>query len=471
MTAQPSFDAVVVGAGPAGMAAATELADRGASALLVDRQGAPGGQIYRGAAAVDPDAGRLFGKSYMRGPNLIAEFGRRNIETRFGASAVGVRGGFEVDVASADRMERVACRVLLLATGAYERPLAIPGWTMPGVMTAGAAQLMAKQSRLVPSEPFVIAGTGPLIWLLAWQYAQMGVKPEALVAIGDNRALRTALRHAAAFMGSSYAADAAKYLLSGYRSTRVVRARRLLRIEGDGRPATLVAERGSGREISIPARRVFLHNGVLPDANMTNALGCRLAWDATRKAWQPETDAWQRTDRDGLYVAGDGAGVDGAIAAELSGRIAAADALVRLGRISEAGRDTMAAPWIASRKRHLSGRMFIDTLFAPVQPSDDPALPLCRCENVTAARAANVVDDARGAGVPAQALVSHLKAISRCGMGPCQARMCGPSLAGFLDTRYGVAPDEAGKPSQRYPAAPMQLASLADLAIDAETPP
>jgi len=471
MTGQPSFDAVVVGAGPAGMAAATELAARGASVLMVDRQASPGGQIYRGAVEPGHDAERLFGKSYMRGPALIAAFGRQSIETRWNASAVGVRDGFEVDVASPDRLERIACRILILATGAYERPLAIPGWTMPGVMTAGAAQLMAKQSRLVPSEPFVIAGAGPLIWLLAWQYAQMGARPEALVSLGDSKALRRALPHAFSFLGSDYAADAVKYLRTAYRSTRVVRARRLVRIEGDGRPTALIAETRTGRSVSIPARRVFLHNGVLPDANMTNALGCRLEWDEIRHSWQPATDAWQRGDRDGLYVAGDGAGVDGAIAAEFSGRIAASDALVRLGRISQAERDTTAAPWIAERGRHLSGRPFIDTLFAPIEPSDDPDVPICRCENVSASRAADVIDDARGVGVPPGALVSHLKAISRCGMGPCQARMCGPSLARFLDTRYGVSAADAGKPSQRYPAAPMQLASLADLPLDGEAAP
>ena len=461
------FDAIVIGAGPAGMAAATELAGHGASTLLVDEQAQPGGQIYRAAESCgNADADR-FGKSYLRGRDLIATFRSQPIDYRPETTVVNITDNFAADIVGQDRLSRVSGDVLIVAAGAYERPLAIPGWTLPGVMTAGAGQILAKQSGIVPSGRIIVAGTGPLIWLLAWQYARMGVRIEAIVTVEADGNFRNAARHLAGFLGSVYVRDGLKYLATAYRTTRIVRARRLRGIQGEKRATGLVLEGRDGRNRTIEADTILLHNGVQPNVNLAGGLGCDLVWNGQQRCWETSTDEWQRTSRHGIYMAGDGSAIAGARVAECSGRIAAVDALWRLGRLARAERDATAAPWAAERDTHLRGRAFVDALYSPVDTMGeaDADTMVCRCEGVTLAAVETVLRNAEIDSTHVSARLNHLKAMTRCGMGSCQGRNCWPSITALMASRLGVDPILVGPPSHRFPTKPLALDALAGFSI------
>src|SRR5690606_18187351 len=176
-------DLVVIGAGPAGLAAACTATDLGLSVTLLDEQAEPGGQIYRAIETVRakrPQMLKQLGPDYARGAGL-ADAMRARVDYRPGAVVWNVGRDLAVHYSADDASHLVAARHVLVATGAIERPVPIPGWTLPGVMTAGALQILLKAHGLVADGRVVLAGSGPLLLLLATQYLAVGARPAAIV--------------------------------------------------------------------------------------------------------------------------------------------------------------------------------------------------------------------------------------------------------------------------------------------------
>jgi NADPH-dependent 2,4-dienoyl-CoA reductase/sulfur reductase-like enzyme len=181
-------------------------------------------------------------------------------------------------------------------------------------------------------------------------------------------------------------------------------------------------------------------------------------WDEVPRCWRIETDAWGSTNVDGIAIAGDGAGIAGALSAEHAGRLAALGALQRLGLIDEARRDREAAPHRKALARAGRGRAFLDAVYRPADPFVLPAPDtiVCRCEEVTAGQVREAVR--LGATGPNQA-----KSLLRCGMGPCQGRLCGLTVTELIADERHVAPAEVGYYRLRPPVKPITLAELATL--------
>lgn len=454
-----SVDVVVVGAGPAGLSAALELSGGGLSTLVIDEQPAPGGQIYRGAENASPTAAGQFGQAYLRGAELIAEFRASGAEYLPEATVVNVDGQFAVDYLAHGVMRRVHCRALILATGAYERPVPLPGWTLPGVMTAGAGQVLAKQSGVVPDGPVALVGNGPLLWLLAWQYRQLGVDLTAIVTFAPAHQLRASMRHLPQFVLSPYFREGLKYLTDARRNARIVKVRKeQVRVVGTDGPEAIEISDQSAKTLRLDAQTVLLHDGLLPSIHLSGAVGCELNWSNLQQSWRPRKGRWQETSRPGLFVAGDGAGIEGAGAAECTGRLAALGVLRHLGALAEAECDIAGRSWRAAHDRHMAGRLFLDTWFAPAGSLRfaTPETVACRCEAVSVAQAEAAVS-------PGPNRLSHLKSMTRCGMGPCQGRMCHPTTAALGERLSGVAPMQAGPPSYRFPVKPVPVTALAGL--------
>ena len=176
-----TIDVAVVGAGPAGLAAATRCARLGLATTLFDEQSAPGGQIYRGITDAPAERVALLGADYARGAALVDAFrataaayvparrcGRRE-RCPMATIELGVSHSGAPAAAATPTTQIVRARAVILATGAQERPFPIPGWTLPGVMSVGGAQILLKTAGLVPQGRVVIAGSGPLLWLAAGQ--------------------------------------------------------------------------------------------------------------------------------------------------------------------------------------------------------------------------------------------------------------------------------------------------------------
>ena len=325
-------------------------------------------------------------------------------------------------------------------------------------MGAGAAQILLKTSGLVASGNVVLAGTGPLLWLLAWQYLRAGARIDTILDTTPRENWRQAMPHMTTFLRSGYIGKGLKLLLEVRRKVKVIDNVTSLRAEGEGRVQSVLFRRGDGAEQRIPADTLLLHQGVIPNINLANATGCAQSWDETQRCWVPTVDAWGATSVEGVSIAGDGAGIGGALAAEHRGRLAALDALHRLGRMDRAQRDREASPHREALDKAERGRVFLDTLYRPGKdfrvPQDDTIV--CRCEEVTAGQ----VRDAVKLGVSGP---NQTKSFLRCGMGPCQGRLCGPTVVEVIADARGVSPAEVGYYRLRPPVKPITLAELASL--------
>jgi NADPH-dependent 2,4-dienoyl-CoA reductase/sulfur reductase-like enzyme len=453
-----AYDLVVIGAGPAGLAAAAEAAGLGLDTVLLDEQAAPGGQIYRAVTETPLRDRATLGEDYWRGRDLVGEFRDSDAQYVSGATVWSVSQAREIGVSVGGAARLVQAKHVILATGAIERPFPIPGWTLPGVMTAGAAQILLKSSGLVAQGRVVIAGSGPLLWLLAAQYTRAGAAIEALLDTTSHANCRAARRHLLAFLASPYLGKGLRLILEVARRVRVIRGVTALAASGEGRVREVIYRQDGGAEQRLAVDTLLLHHGVAPNVNLANSIGCKHVWDEMQLCWRPVVDGWGASTIDGIAIAGDGAGIAGADAAEQRGRLAALDAGFRLGRIPRSRRDRVAEPYRVALRRAERGRIFLDTLHQPARqfrvPRGDTIV--CRCEEVTAQQIVDVV--ALGCSGPNQA-----KSFLRCGMGPCQGRMCGLTVTELIAEARGVPPEEVGYFRLRPPVKPITLAELAAL--------
>ena len=187
-------DLIIIGAGPAGMAAAQEANQRGAQVILLDEQPAAGGQIYRNVLGVSRRQAAILGTDFTEGRHLAEWLERSDIDHRAGVTVWQVGTDGSVAYSKHGIAEQVRGRYILLATGAIERPMPLPGWTLPGVITAGAAQILMKTSGLV-ADGAVLVGSGPLLYLIAAQMLAAGSPPKALVETQSFADLRAAMSH------------------------------------------------------------------------------------------------------------------------------------------------------------------------------------------------------------------------------------------------------------------------------------
>ena len=442
---------LIVGAGPAGLAAADTALSHGHAVMLLDEQPGPGGQIYRNIAGSDEQRKGILGPDYAHGEGLLGVLGRDGFEYCPGATVWEVTPERAVHFTQAGRARAVTADRILLATGAMERPMPFPGWTLPGVMTCGAAQIMLKQGGLV-AEGAVLAGSGPLLLLLATQLLDAGARIGAIVETTP------AGNYLAASRRLPHALLAREYLRKGMTMMSALRRSGIPWYKGASGLQALGADRvealrfkDGGKSRELPCGLLLLHQGVVPNVQITRSLRLDHDWDRLQRAWRPRLDAWGETSLPGIFVAGDGGGIVGAKASALQGRLAALRAID-----APAGEVT---PLRRALARELAIRPFLDRLYRPaavfLRPADGTVV--CRCEGVTAGEIrAHVRIGCLG---PNQA-----KAYSRAGMGPCQGRVCGLSVSEIIAEARGVSPGDVGYYRIRTPIKPVTLGELAALA-------
>ncbi len=444
MTGDLTPDLLIVGAGPAGIGAALQAAENGLSVLLLDENSAPGGRIWqalerRGAKDAEEKAAL----------EAIARLRTSAVDARYGATVWAIEPDRQVYFSQNGHAFTARPKTILLATGTTERPVPISGWTLPGVMTVGAAQIALKTGGLLPDGQTWLAGQGPLLLLYANQVLDAGGQIAGVIDLSP----RYAALAAVPLLSLSALPDLRKGLAWRQRLKAAgiswVRASGL-RADGEGTLHSITFTTGQGPRTE-PADTLLLHDGVVPSIQMSRAIGCAHEWSEAQHCWRPVTDEWGASSIPGILIAGDATGIGGADAALLSGRIAV---LGLLGGLL--GGQQQAAELRARRRQHLAVRPFLDAMFPPLRLTPEDTTLVCRCEEVTAA-------EVRAAAKAGCQGMNQLKAYTRCGMGPCQGRTCGPIALDVLAAAKGVAASGIEPLRTRFPIKPVKVGALAEL--------
>jgi NADPH-dependent 2,4-dienoyl-CoA reductase/sulfur reductase-like enzyme len=453
------YDVAVIGAGPAGMAAASLCARAQLSTVLFDEQPAPGGQIYRGVTQSPWRDRSILGADYWAGEKIARELAASGAQYVPRATVWSLTPEREIGISRGGGSQLVQATHVIIATGALERPFPIPGWTLPGVMTAGGAQTLLKASGIVPEGRTVLAGSGPLLWLLAWQLLNAGASIDAILDTTARESRARARIHLPSFMLSPYVWKGLKLLREVRKRVRVISDVTALEARGAGRVESVGYATGGATALAqLPVDNLLLHQGVVPNVNLAMSVGIEHRWDDGQLCFVPVLTPFGGTSVPGIYIAGDGGGIAGAQAAAWRGVMSAADIVHGVHpeaakRAAKAARTTLA--------HFARGRRFLDAYYQPAPQFRMPAgeTIVCRCEEVKAQQIVETV--ALGCPGPNQ-----MKSFLRCGMGPCQGRLCGLTVTELIARERGVSPQEVGHYRLRPPVKPITVGELAELPKD-----
>jgi NADPH-dependent 2,4-dienoyl-CoA reductase/sulfur reductase-like enzyme len=464
MTAPDSRPRVaVVGAGPAGLMATREACLRGCAVTLIDEAPRPGGQIYRqpapGLGAVPIGASGEFARK-RKVLDAFAEVAE-TIDYRPGTTAYAVFAGPELHLARDDASEAISADALVLATGVSERAVPFPGWTLPGVFYAGGLQALMKAQGLRAGDRVAVAGAGPLPVAVAAQLVEAGAEVACVALLTPlNRMARKPL---ALWAGREVLREGFGYL-RGLRAAGVplLDGWAPLSAKGQDRVERLTVARhdGSGRPIADSARAfevdtVAMNFGFTANSELACMAGAEVRFDLALGGWVPVADEFGRTSAPGVFVAGDGAGLRGALVAAAEGRIAGAAAAAQAlgGRVEEAA--GALADAFAERSRHERFQEAVRlTLQLPGGVWDwaGADTTICRCEGVTRGRLERALADSH-------ASVDAVKRNTRAGMGWCGGRTCLATVAAIAARQR---PDWTPRPTTPRPLArPVPLGALA----------
>jgi NADPH-dependent 2,4-dienoyl-CoA reductase/sulfur reductase-like enzyme len=459
-----SCDVCVVGAGAAGLSAAAAAAAVGASVIVLDGFPRPGGQYYM---QPPPSASVDRNPQVAAGAALIADAERagarilpgREVWGVFSQGASSGEAGFTLHAAGDGGAVRVEARAIVVATGAHDRVVPFPGWTLPGVMTPGAGQRLAKLSGTPPGRRTLIAGSGAFLLPVASSILKAGGEIAAIFE-ADNRifeAARIVARHpsiwkelaqlARPLFRAEFEVHRGAVVVAALGDDRV-RAVRLATLDDTGTP-----DPSKTFEIDdIDA--LLVGYGFRPHVELTAALGCAHGFDEAAGGWFClAAAATGATSAAGVYAAGETTGIAGARPAVLSGRIAGLAAAESLG-LADTSRER--ARLVDRRRAPAAFAAALNAHFAPpaglaAAITDDTVM--CRCEDVTAgevrAALADGADDVFGS-----------KLWTRAGMGLCQGRVCGFGLARLIAAERGVDPEDVGFNAPRLPLRPVKLSTM-----------
>ena len=435
---------VIVGAGPAGISAARTLLDHGITPCLVDESPRGGGQIYRRQPpGFQRTARQIYGFEARKAQAVHQTMDELAalIDYRPDTLVWNAEDG-RLDMLNNGRADSLEYAQVIVATGATDRILPVPGWTLPGVYSLGAAQIALKYQGCAIGERVVFCGSGPLLYLVAYQYAKAGAK---VLAVLDSaplsaqcRALPALLRQPATLAKGMYY----RAWLTAH-GIPVHQGAMLKQIDGDQRVRGI-----RWGDQTLPCDAVAFAHALRSETQLADLLGCEFAWNPLNRAWLPQRDSAGRSSVEGVYLAGDGAGIMGADAAQMAGECAALALLEDTGVVVDQRRRVALERQLA---RIQCFRQGLETAFPfpehwAAQAPDD--LILCRCEEVSVGEVRAVVDEGHWE-------INRVKAHCRVGMGRCQGRMCGLAAAEIVAERSGRDLPQVGRLRGQAPIKPL----------------
>ena len=445
------WDLCVIGAGPSGLEAAMSASACGLEVLVLDEHALPGGHIYQGLEGpfsethLDPDI-------RARGMDLLRQFRQSDVAFLPGHT-VWSASPREIIASHKGASRTIRTRALVVANGAMERPVPFPGWTLPGVMAAGGADLLWRSAGVAPQAPVVLMGNGPLLLLTASRLLKAGVDVPALIDTGllANR-IRALPRMPAALLDLPYLANGLGMVTTILRKRLPLVRSTEVRAEGDGRLERVVCVTAKG-ERRFAAKTLLVLEDFLPRTHFSRLLRCPHRWRPDRRYWHPLcSDSGACAGLPGVFFTGDGQDVHGADAALLKGRLSGIEAARFLGAIRDSEADARSHAPRRELGRLRLVRSYVNALFRP-----NPALYhlpdntlLCRCEQITAGAVREAVQEGC-------LDINDIKTRTRAGMGPCQGRMCGQAVAEVAALALSFSPDHLGALNVRPPVRPVSM--------------
>lgn len=461
---EESPDVLVVGAGPAGLSAACTAAAAGLDVLVVDERRQAGGQYFKQPGvgfSVDPAA---IDEQFSAGNRLIREAEAAGVRFSFSTIVWGVAGGARVAAAAEEKNLLIDARRLVLACGAFERAVPVPGWTLPGVMTTGAAQTLLRAYQTAPGSRVLVAGNGPLNLQVADELSRAGVRVVAVAELAGSPWRRSPAATLSMLVNSPPLAHAGlrhlfnlvrrsvpvyyNHALISVRGANRAESARIARLDGSGSPVA-----GSERQFKVDA--VCLNYGFLPQSELAKALGCEFDYDHRTGRMIARRDDDGRSNIPQVFIIGDAGGLGGAKVAVEQGKLAGFAVARELA--PEASSLKLSAARIRRRlNRHQRFQRALWRVFAApfltTELASDETL-ICRCESIERRH----LDKLLAQNCPRLAAV---KKATRAGMGRCQGRYC-TTLIAALTEKHGGAPQPVDEFfASRPPVKPLPIARL-----------
>jgi thioredoxin reductase/bacterioferritin-associated ferredoxin len=468
-----SQEVLVIGGGPAGLAAAIESEKHGLATAIIDERENLGGQIFKRLGdGFEVLSDSTLGADYLRGTELISIVSKSEVEVFTGTQVLTIEDSTVYTSHPELGTRAFKFKTLIIAPGAYDRPVVFPGWTLPGVMTAGAVQTLVKTQQLSPGRKILFAGSGPLALAFSAQLIKLGAPVYKVLESSHAPKLSEIARLAAAVSGNwNLAADAVRYRSILLKKSIPFKYRRIVtKAEGQGRVESVTHSKVDDQWRPIPGTEVTenvdslcVGYGFFPSYELFRLLQCTFTYDENQGGFKVQKDEWGQTSIPAVFAVGDGTGVTGSYAAVAQGTLAGLKAAQLAGKITENKLKTLARPHqknLQDRNRFQRALNHMFEVMPGIYELADESSIVCRCESVTKSQISKVISSTND--------ISAVKAYSRAGMGLCQGRNCQRQIASMINQKYNIPFEKIAFATPRFPAKPVEIGLIADGSIQDE---
>jgi len=455
-------DLVVLGAGPAGVAAANVASKEGAEVVIIDENSSAGGQIYRAPPNEFQPQNSFKSDEFREGEKQRNILENSDLTALFKHRVWSVSSDLVVSTVGPNGLSSWHARSLIIANGALERIIPFPGWTIPGVIGLAASTILLKSQYVLPGQSTVVAGCGPLLIAVANGIIKSGGKVSAIIDLNSKsdwiKAFpRLLSRPDQLFKGMSWFANIMKAgikLYGGHAVTNTKQVDNVLRI-------SIAPINSAGSILDSKNQKIVegdclaIGHGLFPSTEITRLLKAKHIYDPLKGGWVPLIDDDFRSSIPGVYIAGDATGISGAFSAVQKGRIAGMAAVRDLNVMSsQKYKAKIKSELIILKKNENFGKAAVRLMkFRPelIQTITSETI-VCRCEDVFRSE----IDEAIESGARD---LNQLKAWTRCGMGPCQGRTCSEAIEAILASKVGSR-ELAGQWTGRTPLRPVPIEQI-----------